>query len=154
VNRTTQGTASIIGVVALLGILTVQGVIDFRSRTEAFPTISMPSFEGSPDTDGHRTIEKLTIVATYADGSVLKPDAESLFQQFHYSSARYSIDHLLRDPPALAPETLDWLRAQASRVGNGAAPESLTFTWQRYDLDVASVDGLPVGAPTITEIDL
>lgn len=153
-NETKRGTASVIGMVALLGVLVVQGVTDFRSRTEAFPTVSMPSFEGAPDTNGHRTIERLTITAAYEDGTTLEPDAESLFEQFHYSSARYSIDHLLKDQPSLDAETVDWLRAQASRVGHGAVPLSLTFIWQNFDLDIRTATGVPVGKPIVTEIDL
>jgi hypothetical protein len=144
----------LVGVGALLVVLIVQGVIDFRSTTEAFPTVSMPSFEGAPDRQGHRTVTKLTIQVEYSDGTVTEPEPESLFEQFHYSSARYSIDYVLKSPSPLDPETVEWLREQCARVGGGADPASVRFTWQQYDLDVEAVDGVPVGEPITTEVAL
>jgi hypothetical protein len=144
----------VVGVAVVLGTLFVQGIVDFRSTTEAFPTVSMPSFEGAPDASGHRTITKLTIDVDYADGSRSTPTAEELFADFHYSSARFSIDYLLKNNSELDEETVDWLREQAARVGDGSAPTSLRFTWQQYDLDVNAVAGEPVGDPTITEVEL
>jgi hypothetical protein len=147
-------TVKIIGVATLMLVLASQGILDFRSDTEAFPTVSMPSFEGAPDTTGHRTVEKLTIVARYADGTAREADAETLFEQFHYSSARFSIDHLLKNDPILDAGTIGWLRRQVARVGDGAEPTSVTFTWQDFDLDITSARGNPVGQPTITTVGL
>lgn len=151
---TAMGTARVAGVVGLLVVLAVQGVVDFRSGTEAFPTVSMPSFEGAPDRSGHRTVTKLTIEVEYADGSTATPDTETLFEPFHYSSARFSIDHLLKSDPPLEAETVDWLREQCLRVGDGAEPTSVSFTWQDYDLDVVRGEGVSVGDAIVTEVAL
>jgi len=135
-------------------VLIVQGVIDWRSSTEAFPTISMPTFGQAPDQQGHRRIDTVRIEVAYDDGTTLRVEPEDLFEQFHYSSARYAMANVLRSGDDLSDETREWLAAQARRVGNGRSAQSLTFTWQTVDLDIAAVSARPVREATVRKVDL
>jgi hypothetical protein len=140
------------GVLAV--VLVVQGVIDWRSSTEAFPTISMPTFGQAPDREGHRRIDTARIDVAYDDGTTLSVEPEDLFEQFHYSSARFAMTNVIRSGEDLSDETRQWLGAQAARVGEGRTAQSVTFTWQPVDLDIVEVSAQPVGEPTVRKVDL
>ncbi|WP_153004138.1 hypothetical protein [Microbacterium testaceum] len=135
-------------------VLVVQGVIDWRSSTEAFPTISMPTFGQAPDREGHRQIDTVRIEVAYDDGTTLSVEPEDLFEQFHYSSARFAMTNVIRSGEDLSDDTREWLEAQARRVGDGRTAQSVTFTWQPVDMDIVAVSARPVGEPTVRKVEL
>lgn len=135
-------------------VLVVQGVIDWRSSTEAFPTISMPTFGQAPDREGHRRIDTVRIDVDYDDGTTLTVEPEDLFEQFHYSSARFAMTNVIRSGEDPTDDTREWLEAQARRVGDGRTAQSVTFTWQPVDMDIVEVSARPVGEPTVRKVDL
>ncbi|SIS09873.1 hypothetical protein SAMN05880568_2732 [Microbacterium sp. RURRCA19A] len=138
----------------LVAVLVVQGVIDWRSTTEAFPTVSMPTFGQAPDRDGHRTIGMLAIDVVHQDGSQVRVEPEELFSEFHYSSARFAIDNVFRSEEPISQETRQWLGDQVRRISGGSDAKSVTFTWQSVDLDIVAVSTTPLGEPTVREVEL
>ncbi len=114
----------------------------------------MPTFGQAPDREGHRRIDTARIDVAYDDGTTLSVEPEDLFEQFHYSSARFAMTNVIRSGEDLSDETRQWLGAQAARVGEGRTAQSVTFTWQPVDLDIVEVSAQPVGEPTVRKVDL
>jgi len=138
-------------VIGLALLLVVQGVIDWRTRPEAFPTISMPKFAGAPDPSGVRYDTVAVVRVVYADGSETAPSPRALTDPLPPTELQYLLGPDAASPP-LTAEAAGWLRDRARAVGDGAEPVMLEVAWQRMRVDVRAVAMTPDGPPAVRTV--
>ena len=98
--------------------LVVQAGLSFIPDQEPYPAIRMPSFGSAPNKAGMFPTVIATADITYSDGTTLSPHVTELFQDFRFSSARYSFDYMFKPGGGGNPdeETISWLRRENSEV--------------------------------------
>ncbi|WP_309074495.1 hypothetical protein [Paenarthrobacter sp.] len=120
--------------------LVVQAGLSFIPDQEPYPAIRMPSFGSAPNKAGMFPTVIATADITYSDGTMLSPHVTELFQDFRFSSARYSFDYMFKPGGGGNPdeETISWLSNEARELGGGRTPEQISLCWKKADLDIRS----------------
>lgn len=155
------GTWRVWLIVVLWALLIAQFAVDmhFRSAGRApYPTITMPAFSAEDvGNDGHATVTTRTIHVINSDGidgQVVRVDA--LLAPLHAGPASSTLDRLLA--PSVdqgsepTPETVQWLRAKAERLGLTPAPSGLRIVWQPAQLDIRTGEWTTTGNATVREV--
>ena len=129
-------------VVAFLSALVVQSGVSFAVEPEPYPAIKMPTFADAPKASGIFPTSVVSLTITYQDGSTITPHVSEVFDEFRFSSARYSLDYLFK-PGADRPidsEVTEWLAANARDLAPGKVPDRIDMCWQKADLDIRSAE--------------
>lgn len=131
-------------VVAFGLFLVLQGVYSFATTPEPYPSVRMPSFGASPNSEGLFPTPSLDITVHYADGFTAQPGPGELSGDIRYSSIRTSLDYAFRPSKSGTPssrsddaELRNWLRDNASAIHPESEPVRVDFCWRASAIDIS-----------------
>jgi hypothetical protein len=113
--------------------LLIQGVADYLTTPEAYPTISMPAFDRHVNEQTGRAAGSLTIIRLKcSDGTVVRPSASVLLRPLGIASAGKQLSRLFGSDPdlKLTPELSAWIKGKAAKLCKRSTPTG--FTVYRY----------------------
>ncbi|MBG6184978.1 hypothetical protein IWX65_002956 [Arthrobacter sp. CAN_A214] len=132
------------GLLALCGLLVVQGLVSFVVEPEPYPTVRMPGFGSVPKPNGSWAYTSLDVQVQYEDGSTTSPHVSELLEGMRFSSAKASASFLFGPESSgkADDETKTWLLDRAALLQSGETPVSIQFCWRKTTIDIAdaSVD--------------
>lgn len=146
--------------VALWIVLIVQGGVDGLSRLsgqDAFPTVAMPGFSASNvGTNGQSRVTERQIYVIDASGTSHSITPAKLLEPMPVASAAATLDRIFKPSakvaPALATETVQYLRGQAERLTLSTDPVGLRLVWQPELLDTRTLQTRPASEATVREV--
>jgi hypothetical protein len=125
-------------VAAFALLLVAQGYLSFAAKHEPYPTVRMPSFGPAASRDGVVRLTFARLEATGQDGSTRVIAVSALMDEFRFSAARPSYDHLFQgvDPSKLSPRVLAWLRERIEFLTRDFRPVEARLCWQPSEVSV------------------
>lgn len=142
--------------VAFLSALVVQAGVSFVVEPEPYPAVKMPAFGDAPKPSGLFRTSVASITITYKDGSTLTPPVSELFDDFRFSSARYSLDYVFKPDSGRTAdaEVIEWLTRNARDLASGKDPQHIDMCWKVADLNIRSAEYENVSPCTTARIEL